>query len=163
MKTKQGKLRTVLVSLCLAVGISLVATSCVNITWTKNETFGLGVEVTAARANLVIYRGARSALYNVLQCCGPSAVRDVIWAAGKPPVVSACIKSICVSDSVFMDLLHWWMFKGDDRLDDLAKALTQAQQNYACLAFTFISYGAIVHNWTDKSSNNSFCQIGRTF
>lgn len=160
MKTKQGKLRTVLVSLCLAVGISLIASSCVNITWEKNDTFGLGVEVTAARANLVIYRGARSALYNVLQCCGPSAVRDVIWAAGKPPVVSACIKSLCVSDSVFMDLLHWYLFKGDDRLNDLAGAVKDAQKNYDCLAFTFISYGVISNNWTHKSAS---CQIGRTF
>lgn len=128
--------------------------------WRAGVTHGVIVEATAGRASLAVYRKPRRALHDLYRARGLRMVQDVIWAVGRPPVVTRTFTyhGHSVTTSFGTSTVHGWTRSLIyDHPGDLRQALVDAQAHGDCLAVTLVSYGAPSGNWTHKGFG---CQMG---
>lgn len=161
MRTRKTRVGTVVAAVAVALAL-LSSTACVpRVRWQPYSTHTIGLEYGAVRASLIIYRVPRKALYDLYRGFGndPKVIRDAIWQVGKPPMPNydVCIGDQCVPVSNFRQLLYDSMFGSWGKIYDLRDAVLAAQRDYNCLAWTFISYGVLTSNWTNK---DVVCKLG---
>ncbi|CAN5493910.1 hypothetical protein BH24ACT4_BH24ACT4_11430 [soil metagenome] len=146
-------------AVAFVVVASFMASSCSIVSWRLGSTHGVTVEVGARRANVVIYRVARKAIYDVYDSGGTRAAQDVVYNVGKPPLFSFYRWSVCIGTSAARTLMKSYIYAD---ASDFRGALIDAQRKRNCFAVTFVSQGLPARNWTTKSGGCYLGGLGRS-